>query len=122
LVQPIAFGSAEFLNLFAKLLADLSLLLVLELHQVNVGKLCVKLSLRAQLRIVGSHFISVLELRAQAILVICQMLNVVCVVLSNVRLKIVEVCASLRGFDVALVLKVFTSLEPGLFVSYEALV
>ena len=107
--------------MFAKLLADLRLLPVLKLHQVNVGKLCVKLSLRAQLRIVCSDFISVLELRAKAILVIFQVLLVVCVVLSNIRLKIVEVCASLRGFDVALVLKVFTSLEPSLLVSYEAL-
>ena len=121
LVEPIIFSASEFLNLFAKLLADLRLLPVLKLHQVNVGKLCVKLSLRAQLRIVCSNFISVLELRAKAILVIYQVLLVVCVVLSNISIKIVEVCASLRGFDVALVLKVFTSLEPGLLVSYEAL-
>ena len=117
LTEPVTFGGTEFLNLFAKLLADLRLLLVLKLHQVNVGKLCVKLSLRAQLRVVGSDFISVLELLAQAILAICQVLDVVFVVLSNVSLEIVEICASLRGFDVALVLKIFTSLEPSLLVS-----
>lgn len=66
--------------MLAKLLVNLRLLLVLELHQVDVEKLCVKLGLRAQLRVVGSYFISVLELLAQTILVICQVLHVVCIV------------------------------------------